>query len=62
LRKSNNVNYLFCRNNLKNNNILEDNKENNDSKSYKKYEEKNDKKDDEDVLNSNIMKIRGLFK
>ena len=62
LRKNNNVNYLFCRNNLKNNNILEDNKENNISQSYKKYEEKNDKKDDEDVLNSNIMKIRGLFK
>ena len=62
LRKNNNVNYLFCRNNLKNNNILEDNKENNDSQSYKKYEEKNYKKDDEDVLNSNIMKIRGLFK
>ena len=62
LRKNNNVNYLFCRNNLKNNNILEDNKENNDSQSYKKNEEKNYKKDDEDVLNSNIMKIRGLFK
>ena len=62
LRKNNNVNYLFCRNNLKNNNILEDNKENNDSQSYKKYEEKNYKKDDEDILNSNIMKIRGLFK
>ena len=62
LRKNNNVNYLFCRNNLKNNNILEDNKENNDSQSYKRYEEKNYKKDDEDVLNSNIMKIRGLFK
>ena len=63
LKNNNGINYLFCRNNSKNNNILESsNKENNGNSSYKKYEEKVEKKEDEDILNSNIMKIRGLFK
>ncbi len=63
LKNNNGINYLFCRNNSKNNNILESsNKENNGNSSYKKYEEKVEKNEDEDILNSNIMKIRGLFK
>ena len=64
LRKNNNVNYLFCRNKSKNdNNVIPSNKENNESTSFKNYEEKIEKKDkEEDILNSNIMKIRGLFK
>ena len=63
LKNNNGINYLFCRNNSKNNNILESsNKENNGNSSYKKYEEKVEKDEDEDILNSNIMKIRGLFK
>ena len=63
-RNNNYINYLFCRNKSKNdNNFIPSNKENNESSSIKNYEEKIEKKDkEEDILNSNIMKIRGLFK
>jgi hypothetical protein len=63
-RNNNYINYLFCRNKSKNDNIvIPSNKENNDSSSFRNYEEKIEKKDkEEDILNSNIMKIRGLFK